>query len=470
MKIAFVHYHLNTGGVTAVLKRQVAAIHKDCDALILTGQRAAAQWPCPVAEISGLGYGQSGPAAHDPNAVAEQVLATIARRWPGGCDVLHVHNPTLAKNRCFLQVIKRLQQAGVKLFLQIHDFAEDGRPQVYFTEAYPADCHYGVINSRDERILRRAGLKCSGLHYLPNPIETRFPAAAAALQPRVLYPVRAIRRKNIGEAILLAQFIKSGLRIGITRPPTSAADIASYRDWVSWVKSNRLPVDFEVGQRGDFSTLVATSESMLTTSVAEGFGLTFLEPWVAGKLLWGRRLGEICEDFQKNGLHLDTLYEGLDVPLAWIDAAAFYRKWQRAVFDAAARYGCPSLGAAVSRACSAGITRGDGVDFGILSEPFQRQVLDRLIADPAAKPELIARNVQLGTPGEVAEPGAMIANNRAVVLQHYGLAAYRKRLLGVYDQVMQGPVRQGIDKTVVLRAFFQPQRLSLLQWGTYDRL
>ena len=37
MRIAFVHYHLKTGGVTTVIKRQVDAIQNTCDVLTITG-------------------------------------------------------------------------------------------------------------------------------------------------------------------------------------------------------------------------------------------------------------------------------------------------------------------------------------------------------------------------------------------------------------------------------------------------
>lgn len=468
MKIAFAHYHLKTGGVTSVLRQQVAAVQQGCDALVLTGDRAAAEWPCAVVEIAGLGYAQSGIAPPEADAVAARVLKAIFRQWPGGCDVLHVHNPTLAKNRQFLQIIKRLQHAGVNLFLQIHDFAEDGRPEVYFEEDYPADCHYGVVNTRDARILTRAGLRPGGLHYLPNAVAGRLVRPETMAHPLILYPVRAIRRKNLGEAILLACFVGEGRRLGITLPPNSPADVASYRDWVAWVRKHRLPVDFEIGRGADFPALVDGCESIVTTSIAEGFGLAFLEPWVAGKLLWGRRLADICDDFQANGLLLDPLYERVDISLAWIDAVDFARRWHETVLAAAARYGVPISAAAAGRAF-ARITCSEGIDFGILSEPFQRQVLDRLMADPAAKRELIARNRWLASPGRVPDPGAVIANNRAVVVHHYGAAAYRERLLTVYDRVVGRRVRQRIDKTVLLRAFFDPERFSLLRWRAYDQ-
>ncbi len=466
MKIAFVHYHLKTGGVTTVLKRQVEAIHGRFETLILTGDRATAQWPCAVVEIPELGYDQPGLSPPAADVVAERVFAALNDKWPGGCDVLHVHNPTLAKNRQFLRIIKRLQQAGVNLFLQIHDFAEDGRPDLYFEEAYPADCHYGVINTRDADILLRAGLDGTGLHHLPNAVQRLAAEGSRCPGSQVLYPVRAIRRKNLGEALLLSMFFTGGQRLAVTQPPNSPADRSSYRDWIDWARQNQLPVDFEVGKKTDFSTLVATSASMVTTSISEGFGLAFLEPWTAGKLLWGRRLGEIVRDFEKNGIKLDGLYDRLNVPLRWIGARAFSRDWQNAVFSAAKRYG-HHVAADQAKRVVARLTRDRTIDFGLLSEKFQRQVLARLTTDPSGKAELVSLNPWLSHPGVVADPAEMIATNRRAVLQNYGAEQYSRRLLTIYDRIVHHPVCHRIDKRALREAFFDLQRFSLLQWSPY---
>ena len=417
MKIAFVHYHLKTGGVTTVLKRQVEAIHGPFDTLVLTGDRAAAELPCQVVEIPELGYDQLIGYPPAAELVAERVLKALNEKWPGGCDVLHVHNPTLAKNRQFLQIIKRLQQAGVNLFLQIHDFAEDGRPHLYYEEDYPANCHYGVINARDAAILKKAGLDVAGLHTIPNAVEGLAVKGNRCPKPQILYPVRAIRRKNLGEAILLSMFFNNGQRLAVTQPPNSPADAASYRDWIDWVRENRLRVDFEVGKKTEFPILIGDSESMVTTSISEGFGLTFLEPWTAGKLLWGRRLGDICQDFEENGIRLNFLYDRLDVPLTWLDADAFSRQWHKVVFNAVDRYGHDVAADAADRAF-ARMTGDDRVDFGVLSEKFQRQILARLIVDPSTKAELTSLNPWLADPGVVSEQSAIIENNRRAVLQH----------------------------------------------------
>ncbi|MGD9373989.1 MAG: hypothetical protein PVF14_21350, partial [Desulfobacterales bacterium] len=149
MKIAFIHYHLKTGGVTTVLRQQLEAVHKDLETLVITGVLPETPFPVDIIHIPQLAYSTTYKHSVDPEAVADAILSAIQSRFDGPCDVLHVHNPTLAKNKSFLKVLTALQRKGLNLLLQIHDFAEDGRPSAYFAEEYPADCHYCVINYRD---------------------------------------------------------------------------------------------------------------------------------------------------------------------------------------------------------------------------------------------------------------------------------------------------------------------------------
>ena len=61
----------------------------------------------------------------------------------------------------------------------------------------------------------------------------------------------------------------------------------------------------------------------------------FLEPWTARKLLLGRKLPDICNDFEQKGIKLDHLYTHLLVPLAWIGREKVFNKWQAGVNRAA---------------------------------------------------------------------------------------------------------------------------------------
>ncbi|MBT8371425.1 MAG: glycosyltransferase family 1 protein, partial [Deltaproteobacteria bacterium] len=257
MKIAFLHYHLKTGGVTTVIKQQLEAIDRRWKPLVLTGYPSEKPFPADIVQIPELAYSSDVKSSFNPEVVAQKILKTICSRFDGPCDVLHVHNPTLAKNKQLLTILKSLQKRGLKLFLQIHDFAEDGRPLAYFSEEYPADCHYGVINMRDYEIMRKAGLQKEGLHRLPNAVRPSYIERPPVDQkPIVLYPIRAIRRKNIGEAILLSLFFRQRQHLTITLPPNSPADIGSYEGWKTFVKDQKLNIEFDKGLNHDFQTLV----------------------------------------------------------------------------------------------------------------------------------------------------------------------------------------------------------------------
>jgi hypothetical protein len=323
-----------------------------------------------------------------------------------------------------------------------------------------------VINRRDEAILRAAGLDASGLHYLPNAVEAMPVNTSRKPGAQVLYPVRAIRRKNLGEALLLSLFLRDGQRLAITQPPNSPADLASYRDWVAWSAANGLPVDFEAGKKTPFASLVAASQSMITTSVSEGFGMAFLETWTAGKPLWGRRLPDICKDYEDCGVDLNAMYDRIDVPLDWIDRDDFSRRWHNAVYNAARRFDHALSSARASKALDRIVNKGT-VDFGLLDEALQRQLLSRLIAAPAKRKELIRTTPRLSDTRDAGAAKSLIEANRRAVLDHYGMTRYRDRLLEIYDRVVSHPVRHRIDKKILLRSFFNPECFSLLKWADY---
>jgi len=469
MKIAFLHYHLKTGGVTTVLQQQIKAVPPACEVLLLTGEQPESTGSIETRCIPGIGYDTTEHIRINPEKTAHAVARAISDYWPDGCDILHVHNPTLAKNKNFLKILKALQARGITLFLQIHDFAEDGRPQAYFhNEAYPADCHYGVINSRDYNILLKCGLKPEGLHRVFNAITPLPRSSRDSTADHVLYPVRAIRRKNIGEALLLSLFLSHGDSLQITLPPNSPMDWASYNGWKHFAKMNELSVGFEAGRQHDFSDLVRHARFLITTSITEGFGFTFLEPWTADKLLWGRRLPDICHDFEKAGINLNHLYSRILIPLEWIDSKAFSTRWKTAFRTVCRGFDFHSCDNHIRKALAA-VMSGNRIDFGLLDEKFQWQVLSKIIKDKPARRELIRINPFLTEPGYVKNPDELIRKNRAAVLDTYNEAGYTENLLGVYQKIIEKPVTHRINRQLLLHCFLQPDRFSLLKWGPYAR-
>ncbi len=468
MRIAFLHYHLKTGGVTTVIRQQIAALKDDCRTLVFSGVPPESPFPASVVHIPGLAYDVEQEEKRDPEQVAARTLEELFRKWPDGCDILHVHNPTLAKNRHLLKILKHLSDAGTRLLCQVHDFAEDGRPRAYFKDPYPADCHWAVINTRDYRILQGAGLAPDGLHLLPNTVAPlAVDGISAAKTAPVLYPIRAIRRKNIGEAILLSVFFPPDAPVWITQPPNSPEDRKSAGDWKHFARSLGLRVHFDAGVNADFPLLAGQSRFFLTTSITEGFGFSFLEAWTAKKLLWGRRLADICTDFEQAGMRLDHLYDRLAIPIDWRAVSGLEDRWTGCFRSACSRFSLPDDRIAPQEAWEKATADGT-VDFALLDESAQRSVIRSAIEDRGRREELVRLNPFLRRPGLVEDAADRIEHNRRVVLDRYSLGIYRKRLLDIYRRVIASTVRHSVDKTVVLSAFLAPERFSLLKWCPYD--
>jgi hypothetical protein len=468
MKIAYLHYHLKPGGVTTVIRQQVERLTGAGQALVLTGEPPPGTFPCTVKTVPGLGYRGTYPEPLSLTALADGVIQAIESVWPPGCDLLHIHNPTLAKNPHLLDLLAMLRMRGLKLFLQIHDFAEDGRPHAFFSGAYPKDCHWGVINSRDHAILKKAGLTDAGLHRIFNMV-TPLPASDSPIPqaPRVLYPIRAIRRKNIGEALLLSLFFEKGMHLAVTLPPNSPADQASYAGWKTLARAIHLPVVFEVGLGSDFARLVRESDSLITTSITEGFGFSFLEPWTAGKRLWGRLLPDICADFIRNGIGLGHLYRRIDIPLPWIGRNRFLDEFRAAMEHSATRFGHRLPPGPIDATVDA---MGDSgtVDFGQLHEKHQKQVIHRVSASAADAFRLKDLNPTLAEPARFKNDASLIRANREIVMDRYGAVRYQKNLLNIYGKVISRPVHHAVDKSALLAEFLRPETFSMLKWCDYE--
>jgi hypothetical protein len=400
--------------------------------------------------------------------------------------VWHVHNHALGKNASLPRAVARLARSGRRLLLQIHDFAEDGRPANYRflvervangdrsalgSILYPQAPHvqYAVLNTRDRAFLGSAGVSPSRLHLLPNAVSLDPPAAPDAPpgdgnrdERLVLYPTRAIRRKNLGEFLLWSARGGPGERYATTLAPQNPAARPVYDRWVSFAASLGLPAAFNVGEGAgaSFTDLLRRAAFLVTTSVAEGFGLCFLEPWLAGRPLAGRNLPETTGQFAAAGLDLSGLYDRLEVPAAWIDEKTLRAKVERGLGALLRAYGREPRRADVDRACAAFGAGSGRIDFGRLDEELQERIIRRVAGSAAAREELRPR--QLEPSGDQT---AQIAANRRVVREAFGLAAYGERLADIYRAVAASPVEsvEALPAGALLDRFIDPARFSLLR-------
>jgi hypothetical protein len=283
----------------------------------------------------------------------------------------------------------------------------------------------------------------------------------------ILYPIRAIRRKNIGEAILLSLFFNNHERLSITLPPNSSADFQSYTGWINYAKNKNLNVEFESGLKNDFTKLVLSSRFLITTSISEGFGFSFIEPWCAKKVIWGRKIPDICRDFEDNGIKLDHLYSKLLVPLEWIGKENFYRKWKDCILK-----NCKLLNFDMDQSSIDKIffqvIKNEKVDFGLLDETFQKKVISHVVSSRDDRNQLIRLNPYLATVGFVPDKQRLINDNIKAVISNYNKDTYREKLIEIYEKVSNIPVSHSIDKKTLLSCFLDPRYFSLLKWCEYS--
>jgi len=495
MRIAIVHFHLRTGGVTRVIQHACEALTEaGHQVLVLSGERP--QEPLgdgiSVAAIPGLGYEEKRP-EQTPDALAAGMLGAARSGLGATPDLWHVHNHCLGKNLALPGAVLRLARGGHRLLLQPHDFAEDGRPALYrrlrnqladgdvgrlSALLYPLapQVHYAVLNTRDLGFLAGAGVPDTNLHLLTNAVSTPKPeieAKRARGAPRLsmeagcsngerlwLYPTRAIRRKNLGEFLLWSVLGDERDRFATSQAPQNPQEQRRYRRWVDLATELRLPITFELGNRvDDFQALLASSHALVTTSVGEGFGLAFLESWLSGRPLAGRDLPEITRDFRNNGVRLDALYERLLVPLAWVDTAGVRVHFANALAANASAYGRELGEEALERAWRSAVTDGR-IDMGRLDESAQEALVRHLHANPAARMEMQPEALLN------SDDPAIIAENESAIRTLYGLRGYGKRLTSIYaDVIGSAPSArlERIDGAMLLDEFLAPERLNLLR-------
>ncbi|QDU77654.1 hypothetical protein Pan97_47270 [Bremerella volcania] len=521
MNLVIVHHHLNRGGVTQVILNHLRALHEAGAreifdrVVILYGGRATG-WPenvepalegVELVEIPSIDYdtvtavGEEAPFRATSEMLEKQGLSAEE-------TLLHVHNHTLGKNVAWPNALARLAEAGYRMLLQLHDFAEDFRPDNYrrqveyhgesgtgMAEVYfqAPHVHYAVLNSRDRGILEKAGFASDKLAWLPNPVQP-FPVlphradARRALQeklsvgpsePYVLYPVRGIRRKNVGELVLWSALAPQPVTFGITLAPVNPVELAPYQAWESLAKELELPCKFNVG--GDaglsFHENLAAADAIINTSVAEGFGLVFLEAWLAGKLLIGRDLPEISADFKKAGLRLDSLAACLYIPKRCpisgreVFSEQAYRQRMTELFTQVRRdFGQEEMEAEDLEKQLDERLSDEWIDFALLTVEAQREVVRAVANSKELAEAIVEENALVMRPlmQEDVNFDSTIQINSQIVLSRFGLKGTGERLRERYEQLARqqpGPVSSFNGANRILRQFvelsrFHPVRLE----------
>ena len=477
MKVAIVHYHLEPGGVTRVIENTLDSF-TECfptiQFVVLSGRPYPGQRIQNVQVVDGLDY--SSPSnSICPKNLKEKMKKAAEIGLGGKPDLWHIHNHCLGKNPSLTQAVAHLAEDGNPILLQPHDFAEDGRPsnfnclnQVY-SKTYPSSplIHYATLNHRDytfvKKLLRE---KSSQVHILANSISippddgNEKNTSPQLPENLFVYPVRAVRRKNLGELALIAA-CHPGKHFANSLGPTNPNFVKIFENWKEFSQKLDLPVSFAIGEKvnGSFQDIMNHAEGIISTSIAEGFGLGFLEPWMFEKFLYGRNIPEITQDFSNLGINLDNLYTRINIDTKHLSSREHLKpKINSVLIKYFSDYG-EKLPKYATELAYQSIVQEAGIDFGRLDESFQQEIICSVQKSKTAQ-EYIQNQVNLETPDI-----SLIQDNKKAVLKNFDQQTYAKKVKVIYDLLLNSTFEEityakGKD---LLDSFLSPSRLNLLR-------
>ena len=513
MQLAIVHYHLNRGGVTRVIENQLRGL-AELDqsawpdrAVIFYGGRADG-WdqsviddsPFPIAKtvVPELEYDQPQNDRAGDRSQPSLAAALKTAGWRSADTVVHFHNHSLGKSAALLDMLHELGRDGWPLLLQVHDFAEDLRPDNYRSlvenagslaqlqaQLYPQGdhVHYAVLTDHDRQVLQTAGVAAARLHVLPNAVTIHQPADHQAARqhlqtscdvpvdrPYVIYPVRAIRRKNIGELLLWSAVVQQAAW-AVTLAPLNPREQAAYQAWVQLAGELDLPVLFDVGGAGGMSLAenYAAADAAITTSVAEGFGLVFLEASLADRPLFGRDLPGVTADFRRAGMTFPGLDATLWIPAEWVVRGQLARTYVQLTRQLRTSYHLPPIADEQVAGQLDWMLAAEALDFARLDAAAQSEVVRRVATNPTAREQLQTLNPRLQAmeqyfDGERRESWQRNGHeNREVIATNYSLPVIATQYAELLGQLLasshnQWSAEQSVGQSV-LQQFTRPDRL-----------
>ena len=319
--VLIVHYHLNGGGVTRIIEQQCQALKQlGIPHLVLCGEKKIST-EIPHFILPSLHFSTS----HDTSVKTqlEKEIRQIADTHFSQPVLFHFHNHAIGLNPYFQELVWKLSQ-DYRMTLHVHDFIEDGRkanlPNISQRDhLYPNAEHiqYVNINSRDLNILQSAGADSI---LLPNSYR-EVPREDTPSTDWIFYPVQALRRKNLGEILLLSLATPSPYRYAIAvTPPEQQQSTARWQQLATELK---LDIAFDVtdqraphsGATQHFCSWYEHACKIVSTSIQEGFGMVFIEPIYFQTPFFGRDLPEITQDIKEQGVQHPHLYQSIHIDL-----------------------------------------------------------------------------------------------------------------------------------------------------------
>jgi hypothetical protein len=225
-----------------------------------------------------------------------------------------------------------------------------------------------------------------------------------------------------------------------------------------------LPVEFDVGLSSSLSNVLGSALCVITTSVKEGFGFSFLEPWTAGLSVIGRRIDYVCGDFERSGISFDSLYSTLDIPMDYLPPPILKKKMESALLHSFSAFGL-TMPSYDLKMLSDDLFSRDVFDFGRLDEELQTNILQTIASNDTARRDIMDANPFLANLASWEPDEGRIETNRERILREYSRESTLATLKGAYHSVIEYSVTHRLSKSILLELFLDPLKLSLVGMG-----
>lgn len=373
MRLVVFHFHDRPGGVREVIQRGLSQLVERLgnvhEVVFLAGELTDAAWreqlrdtlqPVPLTWVEEPECGYAGEHYSSLSNACQKRLGELFTPLGKSPDrsVVWAHNLSVGRNVPLLRTLPLLcSRAGAELWLHHHDWWWDGRWARWrdwqaagvhdLSEALAAsvpvgpDIRHFCVNAADFPFLRdRAGAAAS---WVGNPLPPFPPPTGEAIRtarqwltartggrPVWLAPVRALRRKNLAESLLLTRILAPHA-ILVTTGGCSADEAPSWRKLRLAALTGCWPLvpsalSDQTSATPSVAALMMCSEAVVISSLQEGFGLPLWEAAALGRPVISRTLPQGMGIPATPGCSLTTGYDNFPVPSERFDAAA---EWSR---------------------------------------------------------------------------------------------------------------------------------------------
>jgi glycosyltransferase involved in cell wall biosynthesis len=362
-----VHYHWRPGGVRRVVELTLPAIAAAAGDTLKKVTLLSGGTPDEVPELGGL-PGEAvfihEPACDyfsnqqdTPERISEKICQAISQAMEGrdpARTLIWFQNPALARNAMLCREIFDLsKKTGAALVLHHHDFWCAGRwarwgelercgsrdfssaAELLFASGTRAV--HASINLQDCQTLER--FFPNRAFHLPNPVLRPSPSSTADVEaarawvakelktdaPVWVYPTRFLRRKNLLEAVLLTRWLRPEAILATTSGQFSLDETGYANNIKEAATRHGWRVHFGLLDKPGaprVADLLQIAETVIHTSVQEGFGMAFVEAAAAGTPLVARAIPSVMPDLAALGFDFPQLYQEILIPPGLFDAQA----------------------------------------------------------------------------------------------------------------------------------------------------